>query len=74
MPADYEAANSNTLVPVTLSMASRATTPPILRRSSKTRRRPDGLNTSTEYVLPDLLTTTEVQYILVLLHNIYKFS
>lgn len=57
-PSDFQTDN-NTLVPVTLSMPSRATTPPILRRNSKVRRRPDSANTSTEYVLPDLLSTNE---------------
>lgn len=56
----------NALVPVSskLNMPLRATTPPILRRGSKSRRRKDSGNTTEDMITSDITTSTEVRHLI----------
>ncbi|KAF5307183.1 hypothetical protein FQR65_LT00699 [Abscondita terminalis] len=55
VPLEFQ--TENKLVPVTSNVPARATTPSILRRNSKSRRRTDSSNTSTDYCLPDFISS-----------------
>ncbi|KAK5647466.1 hypothetical protein RI129_002358 [Pyrocoelia pectoralis] len=55
VPSNYQ--TENTVVPVPLNMPTRATTPSILRRNSRCRRRTNSHDTSSEYILPDLISS-----------------
>uniref|UniRef100_A0A1Y1NMI0 Uncharacterized protein n=1 Tax=Photinus pyralis TaxID=7054 RepID=A0A1Y1NMI0_PHOPY len=54
VPSNYQ--TENTIVPVPSSMPTRATTPSILRRNSRCRRRTNSHDTSSDYGLPELIS------------------